>query len=924
MTGVGGTGVVPPGVTGTATWMLVPTVDTAPTNATVHYISGTLRYTQDGILITVPLTAVPITVHPIPQLSLQYFLERDVYGDDPFTPQIELSIPFNLAVMVANRGYGTANKFQITSAQPKIIDNQKGLLINFQIIGAQVNGQNLTPSLTVNFGDIAPGAIDIGRWLMISSLQGQFDDYQASFQAEDDFGNKKTAIIQDVAIHEMIHLVQAQGAFEDGKPDFLVDDVANARHLPDRLYLSDGSTNPVTVLESSVVDGPPSAGHLQVQLTAPMPAGWTYLLVPDPGKGQYTLTRVVRSDGVEIYFTTNVWTTDRTFVGMGRPPVREYKLHLLDYSSPGSYTLFYTPAPTPDTAPPSSSVAALPANSPATFQVQWSGQDNPGGSGIAFFDIFVSTNGGVFAPWLQQTRSTSALFQGALGNQYAFSSVGTDQAGNREAAHATPDASTAVSIAYQPPVLAAVPDQTVNASDTLRVTLSATDSNGPAVTLTYRLGPDAPTAATLDPSTGVLTWPTSRCSTASTNVFSVIVTDSLVPPLSATGFVRVVVVKSNAPPVLLPIGNVTANDGHLLSITNVVSDPNCPPTGITFSFGAGAPAGAAIDPLTGVFTWTPAAWQAPSTNRITVLATANILPPMSATQQFTVVVRHVLHDFGLSLGSTNLFAGETNFVPVWLDSGLNLTNLAFVLEPTQGRLSQLSLQGVSPEVMSFAVLSLASNRWALNLSLNSALNLVGSRLLGRLTFVVAPNDHSAIVPVGISEVIGEAASGLVFTNPAVTGGLGIVVSREPVLMAGSVPWLAIYGHPGLGCSLQYRTNLEASASWTEWTRLVLTSRVVTVSNPLLVAPRTFYRALEFSGRELAPTLSIQRLDGPVFGLTLSGQPGQRFTLQHTTNLSLPVLWSDLLGAMLTNSSSTFNWTNPGERERFFRIAPNSK
>jgi hypothetical protein len=37
-----------------------------------------------------------------------------------------------------------------------------------------------------------------------------------------------------------------------------------------------------------------------------------------------------------------------------------------------------------------------------------------------------------------------------------------------------------------------------------------------------------------------------------------------------------------------------------------------------------------------------------------------------------------------------------------------------------------------------------------------------------------------------------------------------------------------------------------------------------------------------------------------------------------------VPWSDLLGAMLTNSSATFNWTNPGERERFFRIVPNPK
>jgi hypothetical protein len=919
MTGVDGTGVVPPGLTGTATWTLVPTVDAAPTNATVHYISGVLSYVQDGILITVPLTAVPITVHPIPQLYIQYFLQRDVYADDPFTPQIEPSIPFNLAVMIANRGYGTANQFQITSAQPKIIDNQKGLLIDFQIIGSQVNGQNLTPSLTVNFGDIAPGAIDIGRWLLVSSLQGQFDDYQATFQAEDDFGNKKTAIVQDVAIHEMIHLVQAQGAFEDGKPDFLVDDVANVRHLPDRLYLSDGTTNPVTVLETSTVDSAPSAGHLQVQLTAPMPAGWTYLLVPDPGNGQFTLTRVVRSDGVEIYFNTNVWTTDRTFIGLGRPPVYEHNLHLLDYSSPGAYTLYYTPAATPDTIAPSSSVAALPANSPANFQVQWSGQDNPGGSGIAVYDIFVSTNGGVFAPWLQQTRSASALFQGTLGNHYAFYSVATDQAGNREAAHGTPDASTSVSIANQPPVLTPVPTQSINAGDTFLLTLSATDPNGPNVVLTYRLGPDAPAGATLDPNIGLLTWPTSRCATASTNVFSAIVTDNLVPPLSATGLVRVVVVKSNAPPVLQPIANVGVNEGDHVSIPTSALDPNCPPNAITFSLGAGAPTGTAIDPVTGIFTWTPAVSQAPSTNVITVVATASTVPPLIATQQFTIVVRHLLHDFVLSLGSTNLFPGETNSVPVWLTSLQGLTNLAFVLAPTQGRLSQLSLQGVSSEVSSFALLSLASNRWGVNLSLNSALNLVGQRVIGNLQFVAVTNDHSAIVPVAISNTIGQAAGGRVFTNPATADGLVIVVSREPVLMAGLGPWLAIYGHPGAGCTLQYRTNLTASAAWTAWTHLVMTSRVVIVSNPLLPARTTYYRAYEQSA--ILPALSIQRLGGPVFGLTLNGQPGQSFTLQNATNLSLPTFWSDFLGVTLTNSSSTVNWTNPGERQRFFRIVP---
>ncbi|MFN7138636.1 MAG: putative Ig domain-containing protein [Limisphaerales bacterium] len=62
------------------------------------------------------------------------------------------------------------------------------------------------------------------------------------------------------------------------------------------------------------------------------------------------------------------------------------------------------------------------------------------------------------------------------------------------------------------------------------------------------------------------------------------------------------------------------------------------PKVLTFSLDAGAPAGAAIHPNTGVFTWTPTEAQGPGTYSITVRVTDNAAIPQSATRTFSVTV----------------------------------------------------------------------------------------------------------------------------------------------------------------------------------------------------------------------------------------------------------------------------------------------
>ncbi|MGP0065832.1 MAG: hypothetical protein ACLQGP_19795 [Isosphaeraceae bacterium] len=101
-----------------------------------------------------------------------------------------------------------------------------------------------------------------------------------------------------------------------------------------------------------------------------------------------------------------------------------------------------------DTTPPTSTVAPLlPTETATSFTVSWSGQDNPGGSGIAFYNIYVSDDGGPYTPFLLDTTETSATFTGQFGHTYSYYSEATDNVGNVEAPPGAPEAQTTVVMA---------------------------------------------------------------------------------------------------------------------------------------------------------------------------------------------------------------------------------------------------------------------------------------------------------------------------------------------------------------------------------------------------------------------------------------------------------------------------------------------
>jgi uncharacterized repeat protein (TIGR01451 family) len=94
---------------------------------------------------------------------------------------------------------------------------------------------------------------------------------------------------------------------------------------------------------------------------------------------------------------------------------------------------------------PTSSVSSLPDTATfPDFTVSWSGIDDPGGSGISAYTVYVKKDGGPYLPWLTDTTATSAVFHGELGHTYYFSCTAVDNVGYREERHPTFDASTTV------------------------------------------------------------------------------------------------------------------------------------------------------------------------------------------------------------------------------------------------------------------------------------------------------------------------------------------------------------------------------------------------------------------------------------------------------------------------------------------------
>ena len=97
-----------------------------------------------------------------------------------------------------------------------------------------------------------------------------------------------------------------------------------------------------------------------------------------------------------------------------------------------------------DAVAPTSKMDNLPAVVDYAFIINWSGKDDSLGSGVKYYDVYVSQNNGPFTLYQEKLDTTATSFTGNPGSTYSFYTIATDNTGNTEDAKTAGDQTVTV------------------------------------------------------------------------------------------------------------------------------------------------------------------------------------------------------------------------------------------------------------------------------------------------------------------------------------------------------------------------------------------------------------------------------------------------------------------------------------------------
>jgi hypothetical protein len=297
---------------------------------------------------------------------------------------------------------------------------------------------------------------------------------------------------------------------------------------------------------------------------------------------------------------------------------------------------------------------------------------------------------------------------------------------------------------------------------------------------------------------------------------------------------------TNLPPVLGVISNRVVAPLTAVQFTVPATDPNGDK--LSYALVTNTLAHASLNSSNGLFTWTPSLAYAETTNTVTISVTDNGLPPMSTNQSFQIVVLDYL---AVSLGMTNIQAGQSAMIPVFVNSDAGVTNLTFTLPVPPDTLTNFTLSASSSQLAT-ATAQPQSTNVLITFTAKSGQTLQGPQLLSQLNFTGLTDVPSAFVTLLPQNIVGLKPTGLTYSNTVPTAGVVELVENQPLMLAtagsGGTINLELFGKTGTNYVLQSSANLLDSL-WLNVTNYTQTNPIVTITLPMF-NPYLYYRVVQ--------------------------------------------------------------------------------
>jgi len=144
----------------------------------------------------------------------------------------------------------------------------------------------------------------------------------------------------------------------------------------------------------------------------------------------------------------------------------------------------------------------------------------------------------------------------------------------------------------------------------------------------------APSGATINSSSGALSWTPTEVQGPGNYTVTIVVSDTIITDSET---ITITVSEVNLTPVLNPIGDQSVDEETELTFTVTATDTDIPVQTLSYTL-LGAPSGATTNSFSGAFSWTPTEVQGPGNYTITIVVSDTVI---TDSETITVTVREV-------------------------------------------------------------------------------------------------------------------------------------------------------------------------------------------------------------------------------------------------------------------------------------------